>query len=104
MRRSLCLRSPARRELICSSGEIELFKELADLGVKTFLWTGGEPVSHPEFVRLIKAASGFGVQVGVLSNGVGITREIADAMIQYGSWVRISQDDVKTDFEKKNDP
>ncbi len=82
--------------------QIELFKELADLGVKTFLWTGGEPVSHPEFVRLIKAASGFGVQVGVLSNGVGITREIADAMIQYGSWVRISQDDVKTDFEKKN--
>tara|TARA_B100000700_G_scaffold331754_1_gene468017 strand:- start:12375 stop:13691 length:1317 start_codon:yes stop_codon:yes gene_type:complete len=82
--------------------QIELFKELADLGVKTFLWTGGEPVSHPEFVRLIKAAHGFGVEVGVLSNGVGIDRKIADAMVQYGSWVRISQDDVKTDFEKKN--
>ena len=82
--------------------QIELFKELADLGVKTFLWTGGEPVSHPEFVRLIEAAHSFGVKVGVLSNGVGITPKIADAMIQYGSWVRISQDDVQTDFEKKN--
>ncbi|MDB4337436.1 radical SAM protein [bacterium] len=82
--------------------QIELFKELADLGVKTFLWTGGEPVSHPEFIRLIKAAHSFGVKVGVLSNGVGITPEIADAMVEHGSWVRISQDDVKTDFAKKN--
>ena len=82
--------------------QIELFKELAGLGVKTFLWTGGEPVSHPEFIKLIKAAHGFGVKVGVLSNGVGITPDISDAMIQYGSWVRISQDDVQTDFAKKN--
>jgi MoaA/NifB/PqqE/SkfB family radical SAM enzyme len=82
--------------------QIELFKELADLGVETFLWTGGEPVSHPEFIRLIKAAHDLGIKVGVLSNGVGITTAIANAMVQYGAWVRISQDDVKTDFAKKN--
>jgi|LWDU01.1.fsa_nt_gi MoaA/NifB/PqqE/SkfB family radical SAM enzyme len=82
--------------------QIELFKELSDLGVKTFLWTGGEPVSHPSFCRLIKAAHDLGVSVGVLSNGVGITTKIAEAMVQYGAWVRISQDDVKTDFSKKN--
>ena len=82
--------------------QIEIFKELAGLGVKTFLWTGGEPVSHPSFCRLIKSAHDLGVAVGVLSNGVGITAAIAESMILHGAWVRISQDDVKTDFAKKN--
>lgn len=82
--------------------QIEVFKELSKLGVKTFLWTGGEPVANPNFCRLIEEAHSLGVSVGVLSNGVGITKDIADALVNYGAWIRISQDDVRTAHEKKN--
>ena len=73
---------------------LELFEELATAGVKTTIWTGGEPITHPDFERLLEGAIRAGLRVGVLSNGVGVTESKAEAIIRYADWFRISLDDT----------
>jgi MoaA/NifB/PqqE/SkfB family radical SAM enzyme len=73
---------------------IELLQELAAIGVKTCMWTGGEPTVHPDFERLLASAKETGIRVGFLSNGVGITASKADAIVGNAAWIRISLDDA----------
>ena len=82
-----------RKEL--TTGEfVRIFDELQEMGVRNMIWTGGEPVAHPDFVSLLAAANERGFAIGVLSNGVGVTETIAEGFAKYARWVRISVDDV----------
>jgi len=74
--------------------QVAIFTDLAELGVRNMIWTGGEPVAHPDFVYLLAEAKRLDFEVGVLSNGVGVTEEIADGFAKDCAWVRISVDDV----------
>lgn len=71
-----------------------LFDELAVLGIETVLFTGGEPTAHPSFVDLVEGATGAGLSIAMLSNGVGITEQLANCIDQHMDWTRISLDDV----------
>jgi len=79
------------REL-SASRQIELLQELGGMGVRTVVFSGGEPLTHPELESLLEAARGAGLRLGVLTNGVGITAAKAEALAAHADWVRISID------------
>lgn len=73
---------------------LQLFDELAESGVCYLVWSGGEPITHPDFAKLLIAATQRGLKIGLFSNGVDINADTAKVIIRHASWLRISQDDV----------
>jgi radical SAM protein with 4Fe4S-binding SPASM domain len=55
----------------------KLIDELANLGVKTFAVTGGEPLTRPDLLNILKYASDKGLQTGIATNGFLINKEMA---------------------------
>ena len=56
---------------------LRLFEELAELQVLNLILSGGEPLAHPDFLRLGSAARGLGFVVRVKSNGHALRGELA---------------------------
>lgn len=84
----------------------ELLLEAAELGVKEFYFTGGEPMLHPDFLAIVERT----LQVGpthVLTNGMLIDRDKAQALrklfdaARYSLDMRVSLDGMT---EAENDP
>ena len=69
----------------------ELLLEAAELGVKEFYFTGGEPMLHPDFLAIVERT----LQVGpthVLTNGMLIDRDKAQALRKLFDAARYSLD------------
>jgi MoaA/NifB/PqqE/SkfB family radical SAM enzyme len=54
--------------------------------------SGGEPLCHPDFIEILKHAKYCGWKVGILTNGIDISEEAAEAIVQNAEWVRVSID------------
>jgi organic radical activating enzyme len=54
---------------------------------------GGEPTLYPQFTEVMRAMKGFGLRLGVVTNGTGMDRirEVADVLTAT-DWVRLSLD------------
>lgn len=74
--------------------QVLLLQELARAGVKTVLFTGGEPMCHPELETLVETAEQAGLKVGILSNGIDITPSKADTIVRRSHFLRLSRDDA----------
>ena len=79
-----------------------IIKEIARFGIKGLIFTGGgEPTLHPEFVNCVQYARILGLDVGVISNGLTLTKEISRAIKPYCVWIRVSLDaDSQEMYEK----
>jgi len=53
------------------------FRELAEMGTMNLTFTGGEPLAHPEFLRLGTAARELGFVVRIKTNGHALRGELA---------------------------
>jgi radical SAM protein with 4Fe4S-binding SPASM domain len=62
----------------------DFIRQLADFGVPVVLFSGGEPLMHPDFLELARFAAGQGVGVVVSTNGTLITPGIATEMKDIG--------------------
>ena len=71
---------------------IELLKELAHLRVKSITLSGGEPTLREDFVDILECGHNQGLMIGVLTNGLDIDIDLADAITRYSDWVRVSLD------------
>lgn len=63
---------------------LQVIDKLADAGVLILALSGGEPLMHRHWSRLIKHAVGRGLNVNIGSNGSSITRENARRLKQLG--------------------
>lgn len=69
--------------------------EAASAGVKAVVWTGGgEPTLHPEWLDLMRAARGAGLQQGMYTVGTHLAPDTADALATLASWVVVSLDAI----------
>lgn len=71
----------------------DYLSQLADCHVKAVTFTGGgEPCLHPHLVDALCHAHSLGMDVGLITNGTSMTRQIADAAVCTCVWVRVSLD------------
>lgn len=69
-----------------------ILSELADYRVQSVTFSGGEPTKRYDFLEILEHASTKGLKIGILTNGLEINQDMADAITRYSSWVRISLD------------
>lgn len=65
-----------------------LFRELGKHGTGVTLEGGGEPTLHPQFREIVTVGEKFGVDMGLISNGIVDISDCADKL----KWIRISLD------------
>ena len=71
----------------------ELIGDFKGMGIKAVtLSGGGEPLGYPHIVETVKALSGAGIKVAVLTNGSHLAGKVADILGHVASWVRVSMD------------
>jgi MoaA/NifB/PqqE/SkfB family radical SAM enzyme len=70
-----CYAMPFSGRRISTDRALELFDEMADMGVFNFTLAGGEPFLHPDILKIILHGTRRGIRVGVLSNGIAIDQE-----------------------------
>ena len=71
----------------------EIANDVIEMGVKAVTFSGGgEPLLHPKITECIEILGKAGIKVAALTNGTNIKGKVADALANYGSWVRISMD------------
>ena len=77
---------------------VELVDGVAKRGCTKLILTGGEPLLHPGFLRIVRKAKEFGLKVQVLSNGVLWKEDVISQAAPYVDEVQISIDgfDEKT--------
>lgn len=81
----------ARNEL--STTEISgIVKELALLGTKRFLVTGGEPLLRPDLLEVLKTAKEYGMETGFSTNGSRISEENISNIIRVADSIQVSVD------------
>lgn len=70
-----------------------LLRELYALGVRgTEFCGGGEPAMHPDLADAMREAYGYGMRFGLLTNGTKCTGELAEALVDCASYVRVGFD------------
>ncbi|WP_242655221.1 radical SAM/SPASM domain-containing protein [Clostridium cellulovorans] len=63
---------------------IKVIDEAADLGVETILFSGGEPLMYPDFIKLVKRTKDNGIYPIVSTNGTLISEETAKQLSEAG--------------------
>lgn len=81
---------------------LNIIDQLNELGVRAIEFCGGgEPTLMPEICEVVEYASQLGMNIGLLTNGVNFTDEIAETFLKYSTYVRFSLDTVNPELYKK---
>lgn len=71
----------------------KVLEDMAQFGCPVVLFSGGEPLLHPDIITLVKHAISLGMRAVVSTNGTLITSEIAEELTSDGlSYIGISMD------------
>lgn len=72
---------------------LRALEDARDAGVQGIVWTGGgEPTTHPDWLRILEHAHGLGLQQGLYTMGSLISTEQAHLAAHLLSWVVVSLD------------
>lgn len=72
---------------------VMIVKGLKNLGNRGVIVSGGgEPLLHPDFIRTLELIKNAGMEIGLNSNGLALTREKCEAIAKYCTYFRISLD------------
>lgn len=71
---------------------LELVRELAEVGVQSIAFSGGEPLAHPDFRLLAERVHALGMMIQVATNGTLINAEVAAWLKSLGAEVQVSLD------------
>lgn len=82
-----------------------VLKQLVSVGLQTVEWTGGgDPTMYDYINELMELADAYGLQQGMISNGILIKKKISPRNLERLTWLRISMnsldyvDDIDLDF------
>jgi len=102
-----CVHCYAHATAIAPEGELSLDQGLALLddlkafGVPVVLFSGGEPLMHPDLLTLVEHAVTLGLRAVISTNGTLIDREMAGQLKGFGlSYVGISLDGVEATHDR----
>jgi len=80
---------------------LAIVKQLAELGTRELVLTGGEAYLHPGFLDVVRAAAEQGITPIMTTGGAGITRELALAMKEAGmARVSVSIDGLEASHDR----
>jgi radical SAM protein with 4Fe4S-binding SPASM domain len=72
---------------------LKFLSESAALGVKSVMYAGeGEPLLHPDVASIIRHSERAGMDVAITTNGVVLEPHLAQQILPYSSWIKISID------------
>jgi len=78
---------------------LRLVDEMAEVGVPLILFTGGEPLTRPDFFEIAKRAKDRGIKLVLSTNGTLITPEVAKRLRETGFvYVGVSLDSIDEKF------
>ncbi len=78
------------RRFMPTEKAVEILYDCAELGVKAIEFTGGgEPTVHPDHIEIINCAQKFGLQTGLVTNGVKLKEHTTLGRL---TWLRVSLD------------
>lgn len=70
----------------------EIISDCGSMGVKAIQITGGgEPLVHPRIYDILDDISG-NFELALVTNGMALTPDISNLLVEHGSWIRISLD------------
>ena len=71
----------------------DIIRQLAKAKVRGIIFTGGgEPLCHPDIKEIIELTYNLGLDIGFITNGSMINKEIARVLLKCCTWLRISLD------------
>jgi 12,18-didecarboxysiroheme deacetylase len=80
---------------------LALLDDLKAFGVPVVLFSGGEPLMHPDLLTLVEHAVNSGMRAVISTNGTLIDREMAGQLKRFGlSYVGISLDGVEATHDR----
>jgi len=72
---------------------MQLIDDLHGLGVQGVEFCGGgEPSLHPNLAEAVRELAKRGMSVGILTNGTKVKDDLAEALVDHGSYVRVGFD------------
>jgi MoaA/NifB/PqqE/SkfB family radical SAM enzyme len=81
------------RDVLPREKFFEVIADCAYMNVKAITFSGGgEPLLHPDIGEAMLQAQDFGIQLGLLTNGVLLEGALAKVAIDCCTWIRISMD------------
>lgn len=70
-----------------------IIKEIAELGARAITFTGGgEPLCNPTTIAFVNYAKELGLDIGFITNGLLLNKEICQFLVKSCVWIRISLD------------
>ena len=79
----------------------DVIRQLADLGVKTVAFIGGEPMLRRDIYELVRAASDAGMSTWMISSAYLLDQKKIDKLIDAGlENISLSLDGIEEDYEK----
>ncbi len=77
-------------DLLTTGRVLELLEELAGVGTLRLSLTGGEPLLRPDWRTVARRARELGFQLTVLTNGSGVTDDVAEELARLHAVVDVS--------------
>ncbi len=72
---------------------MQLIEDLDGLGVQGVEFCGGgEPSLHPNLAEAVRELGRRGMSVGILTNGTKVKDDLAEALVDHGSYIRVGFD------------
>ena len=82
-----------KKDYIPKQKIMEIIDDIVEMGVKTVTFSGGgDPFRYPYLLETVTKLSNTPVKFATLTNGSGLTGEIAEIFANHGTWIRISMD------------
>jgi MoaA/NifB/PqqE/SkfB family radical SAM enzyme len=71
----------------------EIADDLVAMGVRAVTFSGGgEPLLYPPLAQTVRRLAAGGIKLGMLTNGLALRGDVADALAEHATWVRVSID------------
>lgn len=77
---------------------------LAMGGTKAVVLSGGEPLLHPDVEQVARSAKEAGMNVGIITNGTLLDRDIAARLMGYVDYIQISIDGLQDQHDRIRGP
>lgn len=88
-----CTFPSSTKQLLDFNLYLETLKEFKQLGGKAVTFTGGgEPLLHPQFCEMVEKAREYGLAVGLITNGLALTKDKCEKILPHLNWIRFSVD------------